>query len=277
MIHAELSEDAVNRKSLPKDYHCTWLVIQDVHEKLCNAGVSHTLSQLRKQYWIPQGRAMVKKVLCHCLICRKYEGGPFRLPEMAPWHRERVFKATPFTYTGLDYLHGKAVYKRESRNIKSLDLLIYLSYHTCHPFENNSRYVGIQFLLALHRFIAEKGMSKEITSENGSQFKVTASTTEKAWREIFSYPEVITYLANKGITWRAVTEFTSWMGGYYERYVGLVKQSLHKSIQNLYLTYEQLLTLVTQVEAIINTIPLTYIGGDVDSEESQSAQLISYP
>ena len=37
-------------------------------------------------------------------ICRKYEGGPFRLPAMAPWPRERVSKATPFTYTGLDYL-----------------------------------------------------------------------------------------------------------------------------------------------------------------------------
>ena len=50
MIHAELSEDAVNPKLLPKDHHFTWLVIQDVHEKLYHAGVSHTLAQLRKQY-----------------------------------------------------------------------------------------------------------------------------------------------------------------------------------------------------------------------------------
>ena len=88
MIHAELSEDAVNPKLLPKDHHFTRLVIQDVHKKLYHAGVSHTLAQLRKQYWIPQGRATVKKVLRHCLICRKYEGGPFRLPAMAPWPRE---------------------------------------------------------------------------------------------------------------------------------------------------------------------------------------------
>ena len=75
---------------------------------------------------------------------------------------------------------------------------------------------------------------------------------------------MITYLANKGITWRAITEFAPWMGGYYERLVGLVKRSLRKSIQKLNLTYEQLLTLVTEVEAIINTRPLTYIGGDFD-------------
>ena len=75
----------------------------------------------------------------------------------------------------------------------------------------------------------------------------------------------MTYLANKGITWRAIIEFAPWIGGYYERLVGLVKKSLRKSIQKLHLTYESLLTLVTEVEAIINTRPLTYIGGDVDS------------
>ena len=39
----------------------------------------------------------------------------------------------------------------------------------------------------------------------------------------FSDSEVITYLANKGITWCAITEFAPWMGGYYERLAGLVK------------------------------------------------------
>ena len=122
-----------------------------------------------------------------------------------------------------------------------------------------------KFLLVLPRFIAKRRMPKENTSCNASQFKVTASITEKAWREIFPDPEVITYLANKGITWHAITEFAPLMSGYYKKLVGLVKQSLHKSLQKLYLTYEQLLTLVTEVEAIINTRPLTYIGGDFDS------------
>ena len=97
------------------------------------------------------------------------------------------------------------------------------------------------------------------------QFKVTACAIKKAWREIFSDPEVITYLANKVITWHAIAEFAPWMGGYYERLVELVKRSLGKSIQKLHLTYEQLLTLVTEVKAIINTRPLTYIGGDFNS------------
>ena len=101
MIRAEISEDAVNPKLSFKDHHFTWLAREDVHEKLSHAGISHTLAQLRNQYWIPQGRTTVKKVLRHCLICRKYEGGPFRLPATALWPRERVSKATSVTYTGL--------------------------------------------------------------------------------------------------------------------------------------------------------------------------------
>ena len=212
MIHAELSEDAVNPKLLLKDHHFTWLVIQDVHEKLCHAGVSHTLAQLRKQYWIPQGRAMVRKVPRHCLICRKYEGGPFRLPAMAPWPRERVSKATPFTYTGLDYLYIKEKAETSKVWICSFTCLTVCAIHL-EIIQDMSAY---KFLLALCCFIARRGMPKEITSDNASQFKVIASTTEKAWREIFSDPEVITYLANKGITWRAITEFAPLMGGYYE-------------------------------------------------------------
>ena len=53
MIHAELSEGAVNPKLLPKDHHFIWLVIQDVHEKLCHAGVSHIVRGLEMGHMHP--------------------------------------------------------------------------------------------------------------------------------------------------------------------------------------------------------------------------------
>ena len=162
---------------------------------------------------------MVKKVLCHCLICRTYKGGPFRLPAMAPWPRERVTKATPFTYTGHDYLGPMYIKEKAETSICLFTCLTVCAIHL-EIIQDMSAY---NFLLALHHFIARRGMPKEITSDNASQFKVIASTTEKALRKIFSDPEVITYLANKGITWCAITEFAPWMGGYYERLVGLVK------------------------------------------------------
>ena len=125
---------------------------------------------------------------------------------MAPWPRERVSKATPFTYTGLDHL-GPLCIKEKVETLK-----VWICLFTClticaihlEIIQDMSAY---KFLLALCRFIARRGMPKEITSDNAFQFKVTASTTETAWREIFSDPEVITYFANKVITWREITEF----------------------------------------------------------------------
>ena len=53
-------------------------------------------------------------------------------------------------------------------------------------------------------------------------------------------------------------------GGVWERLIRSVKRSLRKSIGRSNLTYEQLSTLIVEVEAIINSRPLTYIADDCD-------------
>ena len=55
------------------------------------------------------------------------------------------------------------------------------------------------------------------------------------------------------------------MGGFYERLVGLVKRSLRKTLGKVCLTNEQLLTVLKEAEAVINSRPLTYVGDDINS------------
>ena len=52
-------------------------------------------------------------------------------------------------------------------------------------------------------------------------------------------------------------------GGFYERLVGLVKHGLRKEIGRKLLSWDKLITMITEVEAIINTRPLTYVYGDL--------------
>ena len=77
-------------KLLSKKEYFTNLVIKDCHKRVMHAGVSQTLLQTRMEYWIPQGRLQVKKVLKQCLTCQRVEGGAFKMPKMPPWPKERV-------------------------------------------------------------------------------------------------------------------------------------------------------------------------------------------
>ena len=103
---------------------------------------------------------------------------------MTPWPRERVSKATPFTYTGLDYLGPLYIKEKAETSKVWICLFTCLTVHAIH-LEIIQDMPTYKFSLALCRFIARKGMPKEITSDNASKFKVTASTTEKAWRRYF--------------------------------------------------------------------------------------------
>ena len=68
-----------------------------------DSGVSQTLAQTRMEYWIPPGRSQVKRVVKNSKVCRCIEGGPFPMPKMPPWPKERVAQSFPFEYTIWDH------------------------------------------------------------------------------------------------------------------------------------------------------------------------------
>ena len=102
-VNSDLPEEAKLPILLPRTEHYTRLLISNIHEKLFHAGATHTLSQLRSKYWIPQGRTAVKTVLKRCLTCIRWQGGPYKTKMMSPWPKSRVTISPSFTCTGIDY------------------------------------------------------------------------------------------------------------------------------------------------------------------------------
>lgn len=84
----------------------------------------------------------------------------------------------------------------------------------------------------------------EIISDNASQLKRASETLDKPWGQILTHDDVTFYIVNEGITWKYIVEFAPWMGGFYERLVGLVKRTLRKAIGRSSLANEQLLTVL---------------------------------
>ena len=55
------------------------------------------------------------------------------------------------------------------------------------------------------------------------------------------------------------------MGGFYERLVGITKRVLRKILGVSCLTLSQLTTILTEVEMVVNSRPLVYVGDDINS------------
>ena len=89
---------------------------------------------------------------------------------------------------------------------------------------------------------------------------------DQHWAKVFRSEEVLSFFSDEGITWKFTTALAPWQGGFYERLVSLVKQGLRKGNDCKLLYWDELLTMLAEVEAFINTRPLTYVYGDFLSE-----------
>ena len=66
----------------------------------------------------------------------------------------------------------------------------------------------------------------------------------------------------------------SWWGGFFDICVKLTKKCLKKVVCNARLTYEELETLLIEIEGVLNTRPLTYVYDELDEQPLTPSSLI---
>ena len=245
-------------KLLPSKTHYTKLIIVRAHRGLLHQGAAQTLAKVRKEYWVTQGGAAVRRVVRQCLICIHWEGGPFKTPPFAPLPDFVVTANTPpFSYIGIDYLGPlfikDAVDGSWAKNW--VCLFTCLTIRAVHLEVVESMSAG-NFLLCVRRFVSRRGTPLLIVSDNASQIKMGSEIMERIWMESTRNEEVQSFMSGKGITWKFVTEYAPWQGGFYERLVGMTKRSLRKSLGRSKVSGSELYTLITEIEAMLNSRPL---------------------
>jgi len=265
--HSEMSEAARKPILMPNNARYVHLLIESQHKRLMHSGVSQTLSAVRQKFWIIRGRATVRKVLKECLTCRRVEGPPFATPPMAPLPPTRTKISEPFSTTGVDYFGP--LYVKDTTEMQKVWVCLY----TC----GVTRAVHLEivpdlstksFLLCLRRFIAVRGTPSVIVSDNAKQFKLANETLSLVWSNILKSEDVQDYSSKQGIQWKFITEMAPWMGGFYERMVGVVKRALRKTIGKRVLQSDHLNTILKEAEAIVNSHPLTYVDDDINSTQT---------
>ena len=262
--NACLTENARCPILLPKMDWYTKLDIEKTHKEILHSGVSQTLSRIRLRFWIPHGHAVVKTVLKSCTVCRRFEGGSYKTPPLCSFPKARVTESTPFSFVGLDYMGSLYVKINESRKKVWICLFTCIVTRAIH-LEVVHDMSSEEFLLCFRRFIAQRGTPCEIISDNAMQFRASSTVLDRIWNKIQQSDEIMSYVSNAGIKWRFNVELAPWMGGFYERLIGLVKRSLRKTIGRRLLTTVQLQTLLKEIEAVLNSRPLVYVGDDINS------------
>ncbi|KAG1671110.1 hypothetical protein GQR58_016564 [Nymphon striatum] len=96
---------------LPEKHHVTELIIRQWHGHLGHVGAEHTLSQVRRSYWIVNGRKSVRRVLGKCVKCIRLRGSAV-CQRMADLPSDRVEPDhRPFSTCGVD-LFGPMIVKQ---------------------------------------------------------------------------------------------------------------------------------------------------------------------
>ena len=97
-------------------------------------------------------------------------------------------------------------------------------------------------------------------------YRPLLTALEKEIRSLIRHLEVRAELDNKGMEWRFNIARAPRWGGFFERMIKSVKQCLKKLIGNARLSFDEMLTILVEVEGTLNSRPLTY-DDDNPSEE----------
>ena len=121
------------------------------------------------------------------------------------------------------------------------------------------------FLGRLKRFFAWRGKSKNIYSDNATNFLDARNELKELYSVIQSAEQdlaVQKFLTEQKITWHFVPPRAPHFGGLWEAAVKSFKHHLLRIVGNTFLTQEQFETYVVEIEEILNSRPLSPLSTD---------------
>ena len=258
---ANLTFSQKNPILLPRNCYLTKLIVLDKHVKLFHSGISHTLNEVRSEFWFPRGRREVRNILSGCLICNKLKAEPYKSPNAPTLPDFRLAKSDPFDATCLDMLGPIHVKTLESKTPHKA----YVAIFTCCvtravKLEIVTSLTAESFILALRRFISRVNQPKLIISDNARSIKRTASEL----KAILNPETIRKFTITNQIDWRFNIPLAPHMVGMIERLVRSTKNALRTVMTRALLTYEEVHTLISEVEHCLNSRPLTFVSDDLE-------------
>lgn len=185
----------------------------------------------------------------------------------------RVQKSRPFCHVGVDFAGPIHIhYKRRGARPTKSYLCVFVCFSTkAVHLEVCSDLTSAAFIAALKRFIARRGCPANIYCDNATNF-VGAKNELMELTELLDSAikqnEIIRMCSHKGIEFQFIPPRSPHFGGLWEAAVKSAKQLLRKLLHSATLTYEELCTVAAEIEAILNSRPMTPLSNNPNDFEA---------
>lgn len=258
---------------IPQIHHFTKTLIIKEHLRHLHAGTQATLAAVRQRYWPINGKMAVKQVTTKCHVCRRVSApSPTQIMSELPPLRVQQYRA--FKNAGVDFCGPFLVKNKKQRN--SAATKAYISVFVCFAtkalhLEVVSDLTAQAFKAALLRFVSRRGVCANLHSDNGTNFVGTHNERQAVQKFIANHEtnqDILDFCSNNNIKWHFIPPRSPHHGGIWEAGVKSVKYHLKRVVKDSVLSFEELTTMSAQVEACLNSRPLTPLSTDPNDLEA---------
>ncbi|XP_073841440.1 uncharacterized protein [Musca autumnalis] len=252
-------------------YHSRFakLLVEQIHIESLHGGNQLMLRTLRLEYWIPRATSLIRATIRHCRLCilAKKRTCTQIMASLPP---ERTSISRPFSTTGIDFAGPFDIKSFSGRGCKITKgyVCVFVCFSTkAIHLEPASDLSTAAFLAAFNRFISRRGCPKTIFSDNGTNFVGASRELEREFK--LALDEIRAKLRSKfqyqELSWKFNPAGAPHMGGLWEAAVKSFKIHFRKIAKNLKYTFEEFSTILTRIEACLNSRPLCPMNDSLDA------------